>query len=72
MGIDKLKLVMWTLIETAKNPKSVTRSELNKAIIKNIGYWPETIRNARNAMIHLGWIRANRNKYLILRNDEWT
>lgn len=66
-GIERLKRVIWRLLEEEK--EYYLYSDVEKAIIYECGYDPRTIKVNLNALKKLGWITISSKRYYISNKD---
>ena len=71
MTIEKLERVMWRVRKMLpSDATTVTNDELARAIMYECGTDPVTIRNNRNALKKLGWLRIYNKSRLLITNED--
>ncbi|MFW6172678.1 MAG: hypothetical protein ACOC5T_02935 [Elusimicrobiota bacterium] len=62
-GIERLKRVMWRLVEQDK--EYYLKSDIELAIMYECGTDPRTVINNYNQLIKLGWFKISSKRYYI-------
>ena len=68
MSVSTLERVLWRIRKSHPGAEFITNDMLARSIMYECGTDPKTIRNNRNALKKLGWIKT-RNKSSVLLTD---
>ena len=72
MSIHKLERVMWRLRKRNPDEKRPTNTELQRAIMYEVGTSPACYQQNRKALIKLGWIRTFNSKRIEITDNDIT
>lgn len=64
-GIETLRRIMWRLEEEHEGKEYILRADVEKAIMKESGIDPRTIKSKIDALVKLEWIKRDKKMYII-------